>query len=208
MKSKSASAATSAAVFAAMLSAGLPPIGALAQTTTVGQLKAMAMVSGAPVPDKGKDESPKLKHWDGSSPLTIGQMSEMQRKKLAEDFLARHGFTMQEPAIVAAAPAKEQAPPAPAHLLSFVAIYGPRALPSVDLTLNGTFMTSKVGARVQTGNLAILIKPAEMDGTVHVEIPERLPHGCTAKTAKRKACRPIEPVSTVMRVGEALELPR
>lgn len=164
-------------------------------------------VQGAPVTAPKAPEKP-LQYFDSSKRLTIGDMAELQRKKLAEDFLAKHGYTTVEPA-KPPPQIKPKAPPPPPHSVRVKAIYGNAALPSVDLSLNGRVVPIRVGGQTQLGNSTIFVKKAApgQEGVL-LEVPGKMPKGCTEKTKKLKRCTPKKSIVTNLKVGDVLEIPR
>lgn len=172
------------------------------------QPQAMQIVTGPPVkaPEVAKDDEAKLKYWDGTKPLTIGEMSEMQRKKLTEEFLAKHGYTTKEPQ-KPAVQAKTKLPPPPPHSLKVQAVYGPQSSPTVDFMLNGKFVTLKTGTKIRSGTLMFGVKRAERGKGVVLDIPPRIPEACKRETKKGK-CKQLPAVSTSIRGGDTMEFPR
>lgn len=178
------------------------------QAVTVPAAPAGLSVQGAPVTTPQAPEKP-LQYFDGSKRLTIGEMAEMQRKKLAEDFLAKHGYTTVEPAKPPPQIKPKAPPPPPPHAVRVKAIYGNAASPSVDLSLDGRVVPVRMGGQTQLGSATILVKKgiSGQEG-VMLEVPGRMPAGCTEKTKKQKRCAPKKSIIANLKVGEVLEIPR
>lgn len=202
-------------IAAAFVLAGLIPV-AFAQATqpvkaaTVPTLQAqgMPMVVGAPVKDAAKEEAAPLKYHDGSKPLTIGEMSEMERKRLTEEFLVKHGYTSKEAPKPAVAATKAKAPPPPPHTLRIMAIYGPKKAPTTEAMFDGRFISMKMGRRITNGELQLNIHPVEKGSGVLIKVPERAREGCKGKKTTKGKCKPYPEMNITVHGGESIEFPR
>ena len=105
-------------------------------------------VRGAPVTAAPAAEEKKLQHWDTSKPLTVGDMSEMHRAKLTEEFLVQHGFTSAPPPKPVLTQEKAKPLPKPPHTLKVHAIYGAKTNLAADVAFNGSPYTVKDGSSI------------------------------------------------------------
>lgn len=206
MKNNLAAMAFAACIYPALAMAQQSPI---RSATTMVQPQAMQIVTGAPtkMPEAQKDDGPKLKYWDGSKPLTIGDMSEMQRKTLTDEFLLKHGYTTKEPSKPVVQPKAKLPPPTP-HSMKVQAVYGPQSSPTVDLILDGKFVTAKSGSEVKSGTLVFGIKRAKRGHGVLLDIPARLKEACKGKASKRGKCKSMPAASVTVLGGDSMEFPR
>lgn len=167
----------------------------------------MPMVVGAPPASETPKEETRLKYRDGSKPLTIGEMSEMERKRLTEEFLIKHGYTSKEPP-KPAAQVKAKAPPPPPHSLRVMAVYGPKQSPVMEGTLNGAFVQMKMGETVTNGLLRLTAMPSARGGGITLKVPERAREGCKGKMTAKGKCKPHPEMVIIVRGGESLEFSR
>lgn len=105
-------------------------------------------VRGAPVAAVPVDQEKKLQHWDTSKPLTVGDMSELHRAKLTEEFLVQHGFTSAPPPKPVLTQEKAKPQPKPPHTLKVHAIYGAKTNLTADVAFNGAPYTVKDGLSI------------------------------------------------------------
>lgn len=104
-------------------------------------------VRGAPVAVAPAEEK-KLQYWDASKPLTVGDMSEMHRAKLTEEFLGQHGFTSVQPPKPVLTQEKAKPLIKPPHALKVHAIYGAKTSLAADVGFNGATYTVKDGMSI------------------------------------------------------------
>ena len=196
-----------AAATSAALQASMPVV--------IGAPPALS-VQGAPTPsasDKAAAAAAPLRYFDGSKRLTIGEMSDMQRKRLAEEFLAKHGYTTTEPAKPPPqVRVKAPPPPPPPHTVTVRAVYGPTAKQQVDLSLDGRLVSLSLGSRTTLGAATIIARPGTGD-SVLIEVPPRNVAGCKAAKpstgkGKPKTCKQTKAITAPLKVGEVLEIAR
>lgn len=97
----------------------------------------------------------KLQYWDTTKPLTVGDMSELRRAKITEEFLVQHGFTSALPPKPVMSQEKANPLPKNPHTLKVNAIYGAKSNLSADVTFNGIQSSVKNGVTVFGENIAI-----------------------------------------------------
>ncbi|SER34421.1 hypothetical protein [Giesbergeria anulus] len=176
---------------------------AQAQTNLMNQGQSAQVVQGAPVSLK---EEKKLQYWDASKPLTVGDMSEIHRKKMAEDFLAQNGFTTQEqPKAVLSNAAKPKPLPPPPHNLQVRAVYGVKRAPSADVVFDGVVATVNDGSILKSDRLVVSIKK-NVEGNL-VAYAEKLPVK-KCKSSKKKTCKPAVLPNFHLLAGESVEWTR
>ena len=169
------------------------------------QVQSAQFVSGAPVVQK--DEAPPLKYWDGSKPLTIGEMSEMQKKKMTEEFLSKHGYTTKEP-VKPVQEVKEKAPPPVPHRIKAMAIYGNKKDPIIEMIVNGEFVRAKYGNVPNYTQIPIVLEPSAKANGFLMKIGERARDGCKGKKTAKGKCKPHPPLESIVMVGDSIETPR
>lgn len=178
--------------------------GTVQAQSNVVQNQGLQVVQGAPVAPK---EEKKLQYWDASKPLTVGDMSEIHRSKMAEDFLSQHGFTTQEkPKPVLSTSATKPKPlPKPPHSLQVRAIYGLKHNPSADVVIDGLQTTVRDGSSLKSDELSVNIKK-DGEGKL-MAYAEKLP---TKKchSAKKKSCNPVKLTASHLIAGESVEWKR
>ncbi|WP_234265135.1 hypothetical protein [Hydrogenophaga sp. NFH-34] len=140
-------------------------------------------VIGPPV--EATDEKGRI-YRDPSQPLTIGEMSDIQKEKAVADFLRKAGFTTEKPP----EPPKPEAPKAPERVeskLSVKSVFareGQEPFAEIE-TAAGSILKASVGTRISDR-----ISIAAVDGRQIAlsVIPEPRP-GCEkgARASKRKA---------------------
>lgn len=163
---------------------------------------AQAQTSPVPVPTSipaspagGVTAESQLQYRDPSTPLTIGEMSSLQGKKLDDDFLRKLGFTTKQPVVLPSAKASSREPDSaarqrPKTSIKLLSTFGPTAELSAELMVNGTMRTVRPGDGLVGG---ILIADIKSDRLVL-----QSPKGKTGKLPKQ----------SVLLVGEIIEFSR
>ena len=114
-------------------------------------------------------------------PLTIGEMSSLQAKKLDEDFLRKLGYTSTPVAIAAPPPkltasqrkAATDATSKPRDVIVAVGIYGQADKPSADLVVNGLMISVKAGSSLPKG----LAVQAITSKSIEILVPSKVKGG-------------------------------
>lgn len=178
--------------------------GTVQAQSNVVQNQGLQVVQGAPVAPK---EEKKLQYWDASKPLTVGDMSEIHRGKMAEDFLSQHGFTTQEKPkpVLSSGAVKPKPPPKPPHSLQVRAIYGLKHNPSADVLIDGFQATVNDGSILKSDGLSINIKK-DGEGKL-LAYAEKLPNKKCHPT-KKKSCSPVKLTTSNLIAGESVEWKR
>ena len=103
------------------------------------------------------------------SPLTVGELAALQRKKLEQDFYKKAGFSTEKPAPVpskslAAVKALPKSPPTRAHhQLVVMGVYGPAGAERAEVRYDGT--THVLAGRARIGLITV---EALAPGVVHI----------------------------------------
>lgn len=183
-----------------------PPPSVISVMTPAASLS----VTGAPVkiPDS-KEVKQELKYFDGSKRLTIGEMSEMQRQKISNDFLAKLGFTTVEP-IKPPPPVKLKAPPPPPNVLIVKAIYGKINNEKTDLLFNEKLVTLGIGEQITINNTIIRTNKVKNGNGFAIHIPGTPPpKGCKTKNSKSsKKCTLSKDIDVILESGGSIEFAR
>ncbi len=120
---------------------------AMAQTSAGGvpPLPGGDPALGAPGASFNAVPSATLKYRDPSQPLTVGEMSKLQAKKLEDDFLLKLGYTSVVPARAAT---QREVVAKPSTQVVALGIYGPSNDLQADVSINGQVVQVKGGQRV------------------------------------------------------------
>lgn len=90
-----------------------------------------------------------LKYRNPAEPLSIGEMSLIQAKKLDEDFLKKMGYTSEATAPTVSTPTNGtefgQPQPKPMATVTALGIYGPSMALRADISINGEVRSVKGG---------------------------------------------------------------
>lgn len=144
-------------------------------------------VRGAPATIGPAAEEKKLQYWDSSKPLTVGDMSELHRAKLTEEFLSQHGFTSAPPPKPVLTQEKAKPQPKPPHVLKVYAVYGAKNNLTADVKFNGDLYTVKEGYSIFGEGIAIKFSK-DMTGAL-VANAEKIP-AKNCKPNKKISCKP------------------
>ena len=159
-------------------------------------------VRGAPSVAAPATEEKKLQHWDPSKPLTVGDMSELHRAKLTEEFLVQHGFTSAPPPKPVLTQEKAKPLPKPPHILKVHAIYGAKTNLAADVEFNGSLHTVKDGYSIFGEDIAIKFSK-DMNGKLAANA-EKLPEK-NCKPRKKVSCESKKLGSIPLATDETVE---
>ena len=114
-----------------------------------------------------------LKYRNSSGPLTIGEMSALQAKKLETDFLRKLGFTntapIAAPSMKVQPSAKQAAVPAaapPKTAILALGIYGPDRALMTDLSIKGVVRSVRAGEQLPGGVTVVAVTPKTVELSV------------------------------------------
>ncbi len=147
-----------------------------------------------------EQNAPKLIYRKPETPLTIGELSTAQRKKLEDDFFKRAGFTSAQPASPVASvklrPGLNVQPVKPMHSLVILGVYGPINAQKVDLSFDGEARTLTANSRLS--NISIdSIQPGQVVIVYRKMVAQK----------GQKSPSKLQEVRQTLKPGDVLEIP-
>lgn len=150
--------------------------------------------AGAPVAAAG---TVVLKYRDPLLPLSIGEMSDLQARKLDDDFLKKLGYTTEVPVAASAGKvgaATAGAMPKPMATVAALGIYGLVIAPRADVAINGAVYSVKGGESFPGGIVISSVTQSAVEVTVKVQ-------------SKKKGRASAKVATHTISVGDMLEFP-